>query len=343
MTPATTLGCPVCGAPRQPATARCDYCGSWLLVFPPDDDNADVDEPRVREHIDRLRSELKKRPEDVAALHGLGVGYRSLGLLDDATRVLTRAANMQPESLNIQRALAGTLFDAVRLHPEAPNMWRDVRRQADRIIALDAHSVDGWRLRAEVVLQSGADSELIALAPNVARHAPAEDLHRVTERLTVLGDAWLSDWRWDDAVDAWEALGAVEPLTGRARLVAFLLQNSRLVTRSDRSVWRALRQTLALRGDFRQSTMASLALGVAVFIVMSVIGVWLAGPGFAGSITIGGMVVWPLATVLVVRTWLVGWPPVPVPKHPWRNVSTEQMVATARSIAPRIERVRPRG
>lgn len=342
MKPVTHVRCPVCGAPRKPGMSRCDYCGSWLLIFH-DATLDDVDDEVVREHVDRLRSHLDCNPDDVLALHGLGVAYRNLGLFDDAIRVLARAANARPESLNIQRALAGTLYDAVREQPDALGMWRDVRRQADRMIALDPDSAEGWRLRAEVALRSGDDAGLIALAPELAAHDPDDDHSSIVERLQKIGEQGLRDWQWNGAVDAWEALAAVNPAAGRARLVEFLLQNSRLVTRSHGRVWRALRRTMALRGDFRQSMWASLALGIAVLIVMSVIGVWLAGPGFAGLIVIGGMVVWPVVMMIAVRTWLVGWPPLPTSKRPWKDITTEQLVKIARSIAPRIERVRPGG
>lgn len=341
MTGPAVVRCPVCGGPRQPGTSRCEYCGSWLLVFP-DNDAAAVDERTVREHAIRFRTAVERNPDDIVALHGLGVAYRNLGLLDDAIRVLARAANKRPEALNIQRALAGTLYDAVRRQPSESRMWRDVRRQADRMIALDPDSVEGWRLRSEVALHSGDDAGLVALAPELAKFDPEGDYRAVAERLQVLGEQWLHDWRWDAAVDAWEALAAIDPTAGRTALVRFLLQNARLVPRSSGNVWRALRQTMALRGAFRQSMLAALALGIAVFIIMSVLGVWLfRSAGYTSLFVIGGLVVWPIVTIIAVRAWLVGWPPFPTPRQPWRHVTTSEMVRVARTIVPEIERVRP--
>jgi tetratricopeptide (TPR) repeat protein len=271
MTSPVVLACPVCGGPREPGDARCSYCGSWLVVFADPGEPVSIDEALVRERIAMFRSVLATDPDDAVALHGIGVGYRALGLLDDATRALARAAQRRPESLSIQRALAGTLLDAVRQRPDDLRMWRDVRRQADRMLALDRESVEGWQLLGEVALRTRDAATLIAVAPGLARYDPQGDHREIERRLLDLGERWFRDWHWTRAVDAWEALAALDPRAGRTALVAFLLENGRLVPRSTGRVWRSLRQTMALRGDFRMSSLAALALGVAIAIALSLV------------------------------------------------------------------------
>ncbi|HEV2127119.1 MAG TPA: hypothetical protein VGR22_00695 [Thermomicrobiales bacterium] len=332
------LTCPVCGAPRQPGTTRCAYCGSWLVIFPGED--LPADEAAVQEHVARFREVLDRDPHDVVAMHGLGVALRTLGLIDDATRILTRAANRRPESLAIQRALAGTLRDAVRNRPDDPRMWRDVRRQADRILALDPGAVDGWRLQAEVALRTRDAEALITLAPDLARHDPDGGHRAVARRLRQLGDRWFRDWRWPEAVDAWEALAALDPAAGRTALAAFLVENARLVPRSEGRIWRAVRQTMALRGDFRTSTLAALVLGLAAAIALALATWWLARDRFP-VVTVIGLLVLPLLNTIAVRTWLAGWPPFSVPHRPWSEIGTEEMARVARMIAPKIEHIRP--
>jgi len=338
----STLTCPVCGAPREPGASRCSYCGSWLVVLVDETQEGAVDEAIVRERIAHFRDVLARDPDDLMALHGLGVALRSLGLIDDATRVLVRAASRRPEVLGIQRALAGTLLDAVRRHPDDARMWRDVRRQADRILALDPDAVEGWRLRAEVALRTGDDSGLVELAPDLARFDPEGDHRRFARRLREIGERQFRDWRWSDAVDTWEALAALDPIAGRTALVAFLLDNARLVPRSAGAVWQALRQTMALRGTFRQSTLAAIALGVAIAVALAVVTRVLA-PSIFPAVAVIGLLVLPALTLVAVRTWVVGWPPFPTPKRPWRGVGTAEIVAVARAIAPEIDRIRPSG
>lgn len=342
MTPGATITCPVCGAPREPGVPRCSYCGSWLVVFPDDATDTPVEEEILRHHITRFRAALDHDSGDVVALHGLGVALRSLGLIDDAIRVLTRAASRRPEALGIQRALAGTLLDAVLRSPDDARMWRDVRRQADRIIALDPGAVEGWRLLAEVALRTRDDAALVALAPDLASHDANGEHTRLIARLRELGDRQFRDWRWSDAVDTWEALAALDPTAGRMALVGFLLEHARLVPRSTGRIWRALRQTMALRGDFRQSNLAALALGVGIAVVVSV-GTRLAVPDLFAPVTVIGLVLIPIVTLVVVRTLLVGWPPFPTSAQPWRGISTSEIVAVARAIASMIDRVRPAG
>ncbi|MDQ3612906.1 MAG: hypothetical protein M3412_01150 [Chloroflexota bacterium] len=341
MSATVAIACPVCGAPRQPGGERCAYCGSWLLATPdvtfPDGVQDDV----VREHVARFRTQLESNAADVVALHGLGVAFRNLGLLDDAIQALVRAANLRPESLNIQRALAGTLHDAVRRQPAEGRMWRDVQRQADRIIALDLDSAEGWWLRAQVAFQNRDHARLLAVAPDLAEHDPNGDHAAFIRYLDETGRQQFHDWRWPDAVDTWEALAAMDDHAGRTALVAFLLQNARLVPRSAGRVWRVLRQTMALRGDFRQAGIAAVALGVALAFSVTAIGLALA-PGLFPAMLVVGLVVWPVVTWLVMRWRLVGWPPWPTPEHPWAGIETDEIVRVARDVAPMIEQIRPR-
>ncbi len=340
MTSRPALSCPVCGAPREPGVARCVFCGSWLLVFPDEQQDASIDASLLRERIAAFRRVLAADPDDVMALYGLGVAYRTLGLLDDAIPVLARAANRRPEALGIQRALAGTLLDTVRRNPGDERLWRDVRRQADRILALDPDAAEGWRLHGEVALRTRDAAALIAVAPSLARHDPDGELHReVAQRLRQLGERRYLDWQWDGAVDAWEALAALDAREGRTALVAFLMENARLVDRSAGRVWRALRQTMALRGDFRLSMLASLALGLALAIALSVLVYFTSQRLFPPVFSIG-VVLLPIASAVLARAWLVGWPPFPAPRQPWRGVRTSEIVAVARDVAPRIDRVR---
>ncbi len=341
MSATVAISCPVCGAPREPGGARCDYCGSWLLATPdatfPDGVRDDV----VREHVARFRTQIESNAAHVVALHGLGVAYRNLGLLDDAIQALVRAANLRPESLNVQRALAGTLHDAVKRQPTEGRMWRDVQRQADRIIALDPDSSEGWWLRAQVALQNRDHARLLAVAPDLAEHDPNGDHAAFITHLADTGRRQFRDWHWPDAVDSWEALAALDDTAGRTALVAFLLQNVRLVPRGVGRVWRALRQTMALRGDFRQAGFAAVALGVAVAFVVTAIGLALASHLFPAMLVVG-LIAWPLTTWLVMRWRLVGWPPWPTPEHPLADIETEEIVRVARDVAPLIDQIRPR-
>ena len=334
------LTCPVCGAPREPGVARCAYCGSWLAVFGGASDEQ-VDEPVLQEHIARFREALAHDPDDVVALHGTGVALRTLGLYDDAIRVLARAANRRPESLAIQRALAGTLRDAVRSDPADQRIWRDVRRQANRMLALDPDAADGWRLRAEVALRTGDDAELISLAPKLATYDREESHRAVARRFRELGVHWYRDWQWERAVDAWAALAAIDPRAGRGVLVAFLMDNVRLIPRSTGAVWRASRRTMSLEGAFRQSTLASLVLGIAIGMTLA-IGAWWFGWSALLLVVVLSIAVVPVLVVVLVRTWLVGWPPFVRDRAPWTSVSTDDMVGVARRIAPEIARIRPR-
>lgn len=336
------LQCPVCGAPRESGVDRCDYCGSWLLATPDPTFPEGVREEVVREHIARFRAQLGSMPDDVVALHGLGVAYRNLGLLDDAIKVLARAANLRPEALNIQRAMAGTLHDAVRRQPAERRMWRDVRRQADRIIALDPDSAEGWWLRAEVALQTHDHAGLLAIAPDLARHDADGNHAAFVTYLQETGERQLRDWQWRDAVDSWEALAALDETAGRTALVGFLLQNARLAQRSERDVWQALRQTLVLRGEFRQANIAAIALGIALAFAVSAISLVVA-PVFFPAVMLISLVAMPIVTWITMRWWLVGWTPFPIPQQPWTDVETGQIVDVARRVAPMIERVRPGG
>jgi tetratricopeptide (TPR) repeat protein len=340
VTARSALTCPVCGAPREPGRSQCPYCGSWLVVFPDDADRVPVDEALIRERIAAFRKALARDPDDPVALHGIGVGLRALGLLDDATRALARAANRRPESLSIQRALAGTLLDLVRRYPDDPRMWRDVRRQADRMLALDGESVEGWRLLAEVALRTRNAAALIDVAPGLARYDRDGDHREVARRLLDIGERRFREWEWRGAVDAWEALAAVDPRAGRTALVAFLLENARLVPRSAGSVWRAVRQTMALRGDFRLSALASIALGVALAVLLA-LAAYLRNRDLFPPVLAIGIVVIPLFCLVAVRVWLVGWPPFPVPQRPWRGVPTREIVVAARRVATAIDRIRP--
>jgi hypothetical protein len=340
VTARTALTCPVCGAPREPGRDQCPYCGSWLVVFPDVGEAVPIDEALIRERIAVFRDALARDADDPVALHGIGVGYRALGLLDDATRALARAANRRPESLSIQRALAGTLLDAVRRYPNDPRMWRDVRRQAERMLALDGESVEGWRLLAEAALRTRDIDALIDLAPSIARYDRGGDHRDVARRLLDVGERRFRAWGWRGAVDAWAALAAVEPRAGRTALVAFLLENARLVPRSVGPVWRAVRQTMALRGDFRLSAIASLALGVALAIALALL-VYLTNRDLFPPVAAVGIVMLPLLSLVAVRVWLAGWPPFPVPKRPWRGIPTRDIVAVARRVAPAIDRIRP--
>lgn len=342
MTASATVTCPVCGAPRGPGVPRCSYCGSWLVVFPDEANHEAVDQALLREHVSRFRDTLDRDPDNVVALHGLGVALRNLGLTDDAIRVLARAANRRPEALGIQRALAGTLLDAVLRHPDDTRMWRDVRRQADRILALDPAAVEGWRLHGQAALRTQDNPALVALAPELARHDPDGDHREIADYLWALGDRQFRDWRWSEAVDTWEALAALDPIAGRTALVGFLLDNARLVPRAAGPVWRALRQTMALRGAFRQSTLAALALGVGIAVMSAVVAA-ISAPGLFPVVTVIGLALLPIVTLVAVRTWLVGWPPFPTRTQPWRGVSTPEIVAVAREIAPSIDGIRPTG
>ncbi len=301
-----------------------------------------VHEDVIREHVHRFRTQLDANAADVVALHGLGVAFRNLGLLDDAITVLARAANLRPEALSIQRALAGTLHDAVRRRPGERQMWRDVQRQADRIIALDPDSAEGWWLRADVALQTRDHDGLLAIAPNLARYDVAGDHENFVVYLQGAGRQQFHEWRWPDAVDSWEALAALDEVAGRTALVAFLLQNARLVPRNAGAVWHALRQTMALRGDFRQAGIAAVALGVALAFVVAAIGLVIA-PGLFPAMLMIGLVLWPIMIWLVMRWWLVGWPPWLPPRRPWSDIETEEIARVAHDVAPMIERVRPGG
>ncbi len=310
------------------------------MIFPDHRGQESVDEGLLRDHVARFRDDLARDPDDVVALHGLGVAYRNLGLLDDATAVLARAANRQPEALGIQRALAGTLLDAVRRRPDDARMWRDVRRQADRILALDPDAVEGWRLHEAAAVAARHDDALISLASDLATHDPDGDHEQAILRLREVSERRFDDWRWIGAVDAWQALAALDPVAGRTGLVAFLLQNSRLVPRSSGRVWRAVRQTMALRGDFRLSTFAALALGVALAIAIALGAYWTDRDAFP-AVAVIALVILPMLSLVAVRTWLVGWPPLPAPHQPWRDISTAEIVRVARAIAPLIDRIRP--
>src|SRR5665811_89130 len=341
MTATVGLHCPVCGAPREPGADRCGYCGSWLLAIPDPSFPDDVSENVVREHVARFRAQLESSPGDIVALHGLGVAYRNLGLLDDAIRTLARAANLRPEALNIQRAMAGTLHDVVRRQPDEHRMWRDVRRQADRIIALDPDSAEGWWLRAEVALRTRDHAGLLAVAPALARHDVDGDHAAMAAYLKDTGERQFHDWKWSAAVDTWEALATLDELAGRNALVGFLLRNSRLAPRSTGAVWRALRQTMALRGGFRQSSIAAIALGVALAFGVTALCL-LVAPVMFPAVLIIGIIAWPIACWLAMRWLILGWPPFVTPR-PWSDVGTDEIVETAREIAPLIERVRPGG
>lgn len=340
MTARAVPTCPVCGAPREPGLDQCAWCGSWLVVFPDAEETVPLDEALIRERIAIFRDALARDADDPIALHGIGVAFRALGLLDDATRALARAANRRPESLAIQRALAGTLLDAVRRYPNDPRMWRDVRRQADRVLALDRESVEGWRLLAETALRTRNADALIAVAPGLARHDRDGDHRDVVRRLLDIGERRFTAWDWRGAVDAWAALAAVDPRAGRTALVSFLLENARLVPRSAGPVWQALRQTMVLRGDFRMSALASFALGLALAIALAVAVYFLDRTLFPAVAAIS-IVLLPLLSLVVVRVWLAGWPPFPAPRRPWREIPTRDIVSVARHVAPAIDRIRP--
>ncbi|HEU0116060.1 MAG TPA: hypothetical protein VFQ80_15345 [Thermomicrobiales bacterium] len=156
------LTCPVCAAPIRPESARCDFCGS-VVVIQTDHPRLDphlLNKAMIDQHIAKFRVTVRRDPNDETAHYGLGVAYFNLGLMEDAAEELAQAARLMPENPHIQLQLA-IVYAGL-----AKSGQTDARKAAwtrlDRALLLQPKLVDALLLKAD--LQLSQDEPLAAVA-----------------------------------------------------------------------------------------------------------------------------------------------------------------------------------
>ncbi|HWK80208.1 MAG TPA: tetratricopeptide repeat protein [Thermomicrobiales bacterium] len=187
------LTCPVCGAPLSPGDAHCAFCGSAIFIKAdaPELSLPTLNQSVIQEHIADFRARIRKDAYDVEAHYGLGMAYYSLGLPEEATEELTRAAKLMPENADIQTQLAVVLHQAVLAGNTAAE--GPMRERLAKALTLDPANFEANLLRADVMQRRGDYvGALRVLRPVVARDPERGNAKRA-EILSLLGRQALHD------------------------------------------------------------------------------------------------------------------------------------------------------
>lgn len=172
------LSCPVCAAPLQPDSSRCDYCRAVVVIKTdlPRIDPQLLNQGVVHEHIAQFRGRVRKDPHDEEAHYGLGVAYLNLGLLEESAAELAKAAAEMPEAPTIQHQLAVVyerLASSGRNETAARAAAKD---RTERALLLRPTFADALLLKAKLVEQEGDRAgavrvlrELVSLDPDLAQ------------------------------------------------------------------------------------------------------------------------------------------------------------------------------
>lgn len=107
-----SIGCPNCGAPYEPDTRHCRFCGSVLIVTAlAETFERKIDAYQVSEAVDKWRQQLKQDADSAEAHYALGLSYLNSKLRDAALEHLRKAALLAPEVPDTHHNLALTLFN----------------------------------------------------------------------------------------------------------------------------------------------------------------------------------------------------------------------------------------
>lgn len=151
------LSCPVCAAPLQPDSSRCDYCRSVVVITTdlPRIDPQLLNQGVVHEHIAQFRARVRKDPHDEEAHYGLGVAYLNLGLLEESAAELAKAAAEMPEAPTIQHQLA-VVYERLATSGRSETAARGAARdRTERALLLRPKFADALLLKAKLLEQEG--------------------------------------------------------------------------------------------------------------------------------------------------------------------------------------------
>ncbi len=228
--PVVALKCPVCGAPFQPDSDRCGYCGSILVLKTnhPRIDPRLLNKAVVDEHIAEYRSSLRSDPYDETAHYGLGVAYFNLGLIEDSIRELTEAAKLMPENPNIQTQLAVVLREAVR--QGAVGAEEQMHYRIGLALRLDPNYLEALLLQAEYMSDSESGHDRI----EILEKAYLLDENRVrpnlVDALIKLAASQQRLEEWDGLSRTWRRLADVDPELAKSLMTKFLAENRKLIS-----------------------------------------------------------------------------------------------------------------
>lgn len=115
------LGCPNCGAPYEPKTRNCRFCGSVLIVTSlAETFERSLEAHQVSQSLAKWRQRLKEDPESAEAHFALGLSYLNSKLRDAALEHLRKAALLAPEVADTHYNLAVTLFNDGNILLDSP-------------------------------------------------------------------------------------------------------------------------------------------------------------------------------------------------------------------------------
>ena len=145
------LSCPVCGGSLAPRAERCPFCGSFVVIMTdmPRIDPAGLNLGVINEHISGYRTTLAANPRDGEAYYGLGVAYFNLGLVKEAIRELSKAAEYMPENPNIHYQLAVTMLDE---RSTVPSTKDEIAGALDQALRIRPTMIEAILLKAEVYM-----------------------------------------------------------------------------------------------------------------------------------------------------------------------------------------------
>ncbi|MGN6033490.1 MAG: tetratricopeptide repeat protein [Thermomicrobiales bacterium] len=187
------LTCPVCGAPLSPGDTHCAFCGSAIFIKAdaPELSLPNLNQSVIQEHIADFRARIRKDAYDVEAHYGLGMAYYSLGLPDEATEELTKAAKLMPENADIQTQLAVVLHQAVLAGNTAAE--RPMRERLAKALTLDPTNFEANLLRADVMQRRGDYAGALRVLRPVVASDPGRGNAKRAEILSLLGRQALHD------------------------------------------------------------------------------------------------------------------------------------------------------
>jgi tetratricopeptide (TPR) repeat protein len=121
--------CPVCFTPWEEVDGRCGTCGSIAELYfeRPLPDKGDVDQQKIEETIDRVRSYLVDHENHGQARYTLGLSYVNMSLLPEGLAEVRRAAQLLPEKVQVA-------YEAVVLAAKQRDFSDEVMKQIDRVI-----------------------------------------------------------------------------------------------------------------------------------------------------------------------------------------------------------------
>lgn len=179
-----SLGCPNCGAPYNPKTRNCRFCGSVLIVTSlAETFTHNLDAHQVSVSLDKWRKLLKVDTENAKAHYALGLTYLNSKLRDAALTHLRKAVLLAPEVADTHYNLAITLMDDGNKSINSPEYAEAVKEidysnrlapdfreaQAFRhfILARKLDEVDNQQALAEYIKAAKTCSDIAMLQNNL--------------------------------------------------------------------------------------------------------------------------------------------------------------------------------